>query len=200
MPDAIIRCCTNAEYNHCALVVNIDNELQLFESTAMGVGRCPLEFYINSFYWSTMSERFHTIAIRRLYTNGARGITEAMRQELLAYQAEIIGHGYKKNPLQYIRPMLNIPQDEDWSTVFCSELIAGAYKRMGLLPPWRSANDYLPKDFSVSRRTGNTRSKRLPLVEGVRLGREVHIVFSSESPYSITRLMRPTFTGSLPGL
>ncbi|KAL1503965.1 hypothetical protein AB1Y20_010382 [Prymnesium parvum] len=187
MPDRLIRCCTNAEYNHVALVVRADNELQLFEATALGVGRCPLEFYVNSFYWSTMSARFHTVAIRRLYTPYGRGISPEMREELKAYQGEIIGHSYKKNPLQYIRPLLHIPQKEDFSSVFCSELIAGAYKRMGLLPEERSANDYLPKDFSTDPRA------RLPLVNGVRLGREVHIVFGNESAYSL-RGLQPSHT------
>ena len=106
----------------------VDGELMLFESTALGVGRCPIEFYVNSFYWNIMSSRFHTIAIRRLYTNGTRGITPEMRRKLLMYQDSVIGHGYKKNPLQYIRPLLDIPQKEDFSSLFCSELIAGAYK------------------------------------------------------------------------
>ena len=52
-----------------------------------------------------------------------------MHNILMAYQAEMIGSAYTKNPMAYIRPLLNIPQAEDFSTLFCSELIAGAYKR-----------------------------------------------------------------------
>ena len=65
--DAGMRWFMKSEYNHSALVVNVHGELQLFEATASGVGCCPLEFYVNAFYWLEMSSRFHTIAVRRLY-------------------------------------------------------------------------------------------------------------------------------------
>ncbi len=42
--DCLIRCCTRSEYNHVAIVTRFCGELQLLEATALGVGRCPLEF------------------------------------------------------------------------------------------------------------------------------------------------------------
>ncbi len=50
--DACIRCCTGSEYNHTAIVIWCEGELQLLEATAYGVGVCPLEFYINSLHWA----------------------------------------------------------------------------------------------------------------------------------------------------
>ena len=55
--DRVIRCCTRSEYNHVAMVIENDGELELFESGGAGVGVCPLEFYINAYYWGTMKSR-----------------------------------------------------------------------------------------------------------------------------------------------
>ena len=38
--------------------------------------------------------------------------------------------------------------DELQDEVFCSELVADAYKRIGLLPADHEATAYLPRDFS----------------------------------------------------
>jgi hypothetical protein len=38
--------------------------------------------------------------------------------------------------------------------VFCSELVAAAYKAMGLLPEAKAAVDYLPSDFASVRYSG----------------------------------------------
>ena len=51
--------------------------------------------------------------------------------------------------------------------VFCSELIAESYVRMGLLPPHPPSSGYLPVDFSGK--------KQLPLLRGAYLGPEIHI-------------------------
>ena len=186
--DAGMRWFMKSEYNHSALVVNVHGELQLFEATASGVGCCPLEFYVNAFYWLEMSSRFHTIAVRRLYCEfpeasggGERhGLTTAMRVALLRYESEMSGRAFERNPLEYIKPLLNVKQRENFGSVFCSELVAGAYKRMGLLPAARSANDYLPRDFAEHPPRG---ARAAQLEAGARWGHEVHVVFAADSPY-----------------
>ena len=93
--DKVIRCCTGSEFNHVAMVVkNLDGELELFEATALGVGRVPLEFYINSYYWSHMSALFHKVVVRHLHTGRGRGITRAMRADLMRYQDEMLGERF----------------------------------------------------------------------------------------------------------
>jgi hypothetical protein len=37
---------------------------------------------------------------------------------------------------------------EDLSSLFCSELVAEAYQKMGLLTEQLPSNEYIPKDFS----------------------------------------------------
>ena len=41
--------------------------------------------------------------------------------------------------------------EEDLSSLFCSELVAEAYQRMGILDPERSSSEYTPDDFSSAR-------------------------------------------------
>ena len=173
--DAVIRCCTRSSYNHVALVVNVGNELQLFESTAVGVIVCPLEFYMNSYYWTHMSQRFHRVVVRQLYTRSGRGISRDMRAELARYQDEMLGRAFNLNPISYMQAILELPMTEDLTAVFCSELVAGAYKRMGLLPPEIPAGRYLPRHFA------SARGAPLKLRNEARLGPERTILFQ-ESP------------------
>ena len=170
--DNAIRCCTASDYNHVALVVENGGELELFESTAVGVGCVPLEFYINSYYWSHMRAQFHKVVVRKLTTAEGRGISRRLRVELIRYQEEMVGRKFKLNPLTYMQALLSLPHREDMSSTFCSQLAAGAYKRMGLLPPEPAASSYFPRDFST-----RSPKARLPLLNGARLGRELTLKF-----------------------
>ena len=57
---------------------------------------------------------------------------------------------------------------EDLSSLFCSELVAAAYQRMGLIKNDRPSNTYTPDDFSSARDASI-------LNEGVELGSETYI-------------------------
>lgn len=57
------------------------------------------------------------------------------------------------------------PRKPLYRSIFCTELIAETYMRMGLLPPAPPASAYLPLDFSER--------KKIPLLKGASLGREV---------------------------
>ena len=124
--DRLIRCCTASEYNHVAMAIFFEGELQLLEATQQGVGCCPLEFYINSMHWVSCNERFHKITIRRLQLaqgSGSRGrLTAEMHMRLIRFKLEMDGRAFERNPLEYVRPLLAIKQREDFSSLFCSEL------------------------------------------------------------------------------
>ena len=171
--DCLIRCCTASDYNHVALVVETYcGELQLFEAGNAGVGRVPLEFYINSCWWSHMQRRFHRVIVRQLHTEQGRGkLTVTQRGELMRYQHEMLGKNFCLNPVTYMKALLHIEHEENMETSFCSQLVAGAYKRMGLLPPDHAASSYLPRDFA------ETPQARLPLQKGAFLGPEQRVIF-----------------------
>jgi len=57
------------------------------------------------------------------------------------------------------------PRKPVYRSIFCTELIAETYMRMGLLPETPPASAYLPLDFSERR--------KIPFLKGASLGREV---------------------------
>jgi len=57
------------------------------------------------------------------------------------------------------------PRKPLYRSIFCTELIAETYMRMGLLPLAPPASSYLPLDFSER--------KKIPLLKGASLGREI---------------------------
>jgi hypothetical protein len=57
------------------------------------------------------------------------------------------------------------PRKPIYRSIFCTELIAETYMRMGLLPETPPASSYLPLDFSER--------KRIPFLKGASLGREI---------------------------
>lgn len=184
--DGAIRCCTASEFNHVGVIVENGGELEIFEATAAGVCTVPLNFYIDSYYWSHMRSHFHKVVVRKVSGPSGRGITKAMRAELVRYQEEMIGRRFKANPVTYMKALLEIKHKEDMRSVFCSQLVSGAYKRMGLLHPDKSASAYFPRDFSQER------TADLPLIHGARLGRELTVRFD-DSPNFAARssIVRP---------
>ena len=92
------------------------------------------------------------IAVRQL-----RDVTfdkEALRQ-LMALRREFAGREYEQNKIELIRAAYDGPfgrNAEDLTSLFCSELVAEAYQRLGLLGEEKPSNEYTPADFSADRR------------------------------------------------
>jgi len=57
------------------------------------------------------------------------------------------------------------PRKPHYRSIFCTELVAETYMRMGLLPETPPASAYLPLDFSER--------KKIPFLKGASLGREI---------------------------
>ena len=90
--------------------------------------------------------------------NGAASIrlldlerTPDMLKELSLLRAEVKGRPYEKDKIELFRSAYEGPlgaNAEDLSSLFCSEMVAEAYQRMGLLSEKKPSNEYIPKDFS----------------------------------------------------
>jgi len=121
------------------MVVERDGELHLFESTPDGVFTSPLNrrlrFYLKG----------STLGVRRLTLNR----TPEMKQALSDFIKEVDGRPYKQSWMDLVRAWQGSHTNEDLSSIFCSELIAAAYKRMGLLDNSIPSNNYLPVDFAL---------------------------------------------------
>jgi hypothetical protein len=169
-----IKAVTRSRWSHVALVVRPHpaGPPLLWEATAApelpdlvrheirpGVNLFDLEQWVRHYAGRT--------ALRRLHV--AR--TEAMRAALLAFFHEVHGRPFEQRRLQLFRSMYDGPlganREEDLSSLFCSELVAASYQRMGLLSPHPPSNEYTPRDFSSDRETP------LPLLLEASLGDEV---------------------------
>jgi hypothetical protein len=169
-----IKLLTRSHWSHSALVAraHADGPPLLWEATldtdladvvthelASGVNLYDLEHWIRHYGGETVIRPLH---VER---------TGAMRAALLAFYQEARGRPYERNRLELFRAVYDGPlgrnRKEDDTSFFCSELVAEAYQRMGLLPEKPPANEYTPHDFSSERRTP------LPLLLGATLGPEV---------------------------
>lgn len=130
---------TMSLWDHIAMVVERKHELHLFESTPDGVFTTPLnrrlQFYLKS----------STLGVRRLTLTR----TAEMKKALRHFIREVDGRPYKQNWLDLVRAWQGSHTSEDLSSIFCSELIAAAFKRMGLFSNEISSNNFLPVDFAL---------------------------------------------------
>lgn len=125
---------------------------------------------------------YNRVAVRQLIVDDKNKRVEMM-QHLFKFKEELGERPYEKNKLQLIRSALDFHQDyftflkneqEDLSSLFCSELVAAAYQRMGLLEfdktsdNYKTSNEFTPDDFT------SRRDDKLRLQNG-RLEKEIYI-------------------------
>ncbi len=90
-------------------------------------------------------------------------------RSLMQLRRELAGRKYEEEKLQLICAAWDHAfgrNTEDLSSLFCSELVAEAYQRLGLLDEDKPSNEYVPADFSDRR--------ELKLLRG-RLGPEIFL-------------------------
>lgn len=89
----------------------------------------------------------YQITVRQL----TKPLSDTMLHALDAFRHEVSGRPYEKNLIQLLKSAYDGvlgDNKEDLSSLFCSELLAEAFERMGLLPEAVASNEYTPKDFS----------------------------------------------------
>ena len=99
----------------------------------------------------SLSDKFRDyngeFAIRRLNNP----LTPHMVHSLIEFRREVKGRKYEESELELFRSTYDGwlgSNEEDLSSIFCSELIAESYQRMGLLTESKPSNEYDPNDFS----------------------------------------------------
>ena len=124
-------------------------------------------------WWKRSVGLFGSIAVRRIYCGDTRGLTSKQATALRAFAATMVGRSFA-SPVKVTLAYLKVPQRER-SRVFCSELVALAYMKVGLLrtggPGAREADAYLPHHFA-----SDTQSV-LPLAPDVLLSPCVTVTF-----------------------
>lgn len=174
--SAGIKWFTASRWSHIGMVLSLSewNMLLLWESTTLNTladletGRA-----VRGVQLVPLSERLRTyngaVGIRRLIVQRTQPMLEGL-QEL---RTEVRGRPYEKSKVALVRAAYDGPfggNSEDLSSLFCSELVAEAYQRMGLIDEESVGGDpaaeYTPKDFS-------SENKALKLLGGARLEKEV---------------------------
>ena len=117
-----------------------------------GVNLLPIRYQLYS-GWNSC------IAFRRL-TGVSDEQREEMYKKLLQFRKTVQGRPYEKSKINLILAAFDFSErfltflnneEEDLSSLFCSELVAEAYQRMGVLDSKKSSSEYTPDDFSSAR-------------------------------------------------
>lgn len=172
--SASIKLFTRSEYSHIGMVLRLEHDfLAIWESTTLspivdmdtglptkGVRVVPLSESIRS---------AKKVVIRQLLDTR---ITDLDVARLMQLRKEFVGRPYEQHERELIKAAYDGPggrNSPDLSSIFCSELVAAAYQRIGILDPEDTpANEFTPGDFSEKR------SHKLILLRG-RLGPETPI-------------------------
>lgn len=110
--------------------------------------------------------RGYEISVRPL----SMPLTEQMVLALNNFRHQVSGRPYEKDKIELLKAAydgLFGDNKEELSSLFCSELVAEAYQKMGLLNEKIPSNEYIPKDFS--------NEKHLNLELGYQLQNEIAI-------------------------
>ncbi len=145
---------TRCKWSHVGMVLALEEfDLHmLWESTTLSnIADAETGKELRGVQLVPLSERIRRydgeVAIRRLIVDREPGMGLALAE----LRQEIKGRPYEENVLELVRSAYDGPfgaNTEDLSSLFCSELVAEAYQRMGLLPESLPSNEYTPRDFS----------------------------------------------------
>lgn len=162
----VIQFVTRYRWSHIGVVVRdeVHDQVLVWESTTLsnlpdfetgvfrkGVQIVPLSERVRSY-------RGKRMAIRQLDFDYGREAWE-FGQTIADVRREFANRPYEKSLLELARSAINIfkrGQSEDLTSLFCSELVAEVYQRIGILPEppmGKASNEYVPGDFGTEART-----------------------------------------------
>tara|TARA_R100000808_G_scaffold12312_1_gene30754 strand:- start:1174 stop:1767 length:594 start_codon:yes stop_codon:yes gene_type:complete len=168
--SAGIRRFTQSKWSHVGLAICIPeiDAVLLWESTTMsdvpgvltGEARQGVQLV-------ALSERIRRYSGEISVRNLTPALDPAQIRTLFAFRKEMRGRPYEQSKIELIKSAYDGwggQNEEDLSSLFCSELIAEAYQRVGVLTEDVPSNEYTPADFSGKR--------LIELVHPYRLGPE----------------------------
>jgi len=170
--SAAIKWMTTSRWSHVGMALRVPDFdfVLLWESTMLSdVSEYDSSKLVRGVRLVVLSEcisKYNAdIAVRRLTVNR----TPKMRRDLANFRNEVRGRPYEESKMELIKAAYDGPfgrNEEDLSSLFCSELIAESYQVMGLLPKNRSAPNYKPSNEYTPADFASTDPKTLPLSKG----------------------------------
>jgi len=155
------RTFTNSKYDHVGLIVRAFDDIYLYDSVYNGGVQLTnwKDFKTLEYY-----KDYVRIAYRKLEVKDAQ-LRAQIQENLFKFVTEHTGKKYQLSLMKLLRRNSNhninsqsnikniaakkeAPADAAKEGFFCSELIAAAYKSVGLLNPFVASTRYLPVSFS----------------------------------------------------
>jgi hypothetical protein len=172
-----IKLITNSKWSHVGMALRLPewDTLLLWESTTLSsLADVIAGKETRGVQLVVMRDRLRTydgeVTVRHLRGVNVDGKPD-LKRRLMKFRKSVRDRPYEKSRLELIKAAYEGPfgrNEEDLSSLFCSELVAEAYQQMGLLPgppDGPPSNEYTPRDFSAK--------KHLPLARGISLGKEI---------------------------
>ena len=176
----IIRWFSGTDYSHVGMVV-ADSDLDaifLWESTTLSnIEDVETGAFTKGVQLVPLSDRLARYEGRVWVRHLAPTLSAAQRQRLWRFRREVAGRPYERRKLELFLSLFKdrgigaCRSQEDLTSLFCSELIAEAYQRMGLLPDVEDGG--LPSDRYRPDSFGEGHSPQL--LGDFHLGSEVEI-------------------------
>ena len=173
----LIRTMTNSPWSHCGMVVCDARGKQ-----GVQIWDVSKKIYGGAVGLYNLQERLDAyrggIAYRPLFQNGKnRGLLPDDIAHFETIQTALAERPYERSHLELFKAAFDPKvfsydlalNDPDSSSLFCAELIAETYQRLGILPHTLPANEYVPSDFA--------QDHQLPLQRGYELGAEITLKY-----------------------
>ncbi len=153
----VIRAGSMSKWSHVGLVLRVEpyDFVTLWETPGVRLKDLDTGEYHKGVMLVPLSIRLATydgeFGLRRL-EGGV--LSQNSLNELMALRKRLQKVPYEKNKWEVFRAAYDGifgDNEEDLSSLFCSELVAEAYQSLGLLPQDLPSNEYTPADFSQNR-------------------------------------------------
>ena len=137
----LIKRATLSDISHAGMFFKINDDIFIWESTSLYKGS-------NGVQLNLASTRIETYNGKVYYRPLVCDRPHIFYEVLHSLREELKGKKYEQNIWELMGAALPWRNKENLNTIFCSELIAHAYQRLGLLPNKPASNEYVPNDFN----------------------------------------------------
>lgn len=152
--SASIKWLTASKWSHVGMIIcdRIYDHVLVWESTTLSnLIDIDTDSYVKGVQVVPLSLRLSTY----ISDVGVRPLTSALETDqigsLMRLRKTFTGRPYEENFLELICSAYDGPggeNTEDLQSLFCSELVAEAYQRIGFLDEEKPSNEYTPADFA----------------------------------------------------
>ena len=178
-PSRMIQLGGWTAWSHVGIVIALDgwDTLMILESTTLsklpdvlsGEQRSGVQMH-------RLSERLRTYPGSFAYRKLIGERTPDVLQSMIDFHKEFGQHPYEESYLELLRAQYDGPgghNEEDLTSLFCSELVAELYQRMGVISDELESNEYTPKNLAK-------RMVEKQLINGWELGGTTRFEFEAQ--------------------